>query len=296
MDNPDSGPRSGDPNAVANTGGIDVIRALTTQIKPPFMLPAIGTATFGALSASALHAPMAGAVHILCVSVALYVAHLRDERVDAYLRGEEEPSVPEGLLRVATILGTGLFVLALAGVWYLAGSLGAVLTLPLIGLSWLHAPYLDTNPVTVSTDYPAAIALVITWGYVVQTGRIEGPIVWAAAAISVTLIGATITLDRIDRQFDEGIDKRTVPVIVGDARAAGLSSLALCVGGSIVFAGVTVGVFSTVAVASGAIAFATALAAVRRSPDRPPGSRWSAHTRSSCCCFSRCVWETDVQY
>lgn len=226
-----------DREATDSRGQFVATRALATQVKPPFMAPAVGTALFGALLAPAVDAPLAGALHIGCIVFALYVAHLRDEYIDAHVRGEETPSVPPRLLRVATVATSAVFLLTLAGVLYLTDPLVAALTLPPFLFAIVHTPYLETNLVAGSLDYPIAIAFVIAGGYAAQTGRVPGWLMWLAGSFVFVLAGGGITLDRLDRAFDVGVNKRTVPVVLGDRAAARVSASLVAAGGGIVLAG-----------------------------------------------------------
>ncbi|MDS0295432.1 UbiA family prenyltransferase [Halogeometricum luteum] len=194
-------------------------RALATQVKPPFMAPAVGTSLFGALLASAV-SPAALCLHVVSVASALYVAHLRDEFVDAHVRGEEDPRVAASLLRPAIAVTVLLSLAACAALAVVAGPLAAAFALPPLLLGYVHASHLDERTVAGSLDYPVAIGLVLAGGHVAQTGRIPPWLAWPSLAFVALLTGANVSLDRLDRAFDRRVDKRTVPVVLGDARAA----------------------------------------------------------------------------
>ncbi|WP_435064388.1 UbiA family prenyltransferase [Halobaculum sp. EA56] len=247
---------------------VETARALATQIKPPFMLPAVAAAGFGALLAPSV-APLPAGLHGCCVALALYVAHLRDERVDAHVRGEEAPSVPARLLPAATVVAVLAFALSAAGLWVAgAGPLGVGLTLPPLALGLLHAPYLDTNPVAGSADYPVAIGFVIVGGYAVQTGSVPGWLVLVALPFVLVLAGATVALDRLDRDFDARIGKRTVPVVLGDARAAGASAALVACGGVSLLAFALLGSLPRTTAVAGIVPLAAAALSVRARPTR----------------------------
>ncbi|UIP01486.1 UbiA family prenyltransferase (plasmid) [Halobaculum sp. CBA1158] len=260
---------AGDPRGPAEPGSPagSPVRALATQVKPRFMAPAVATAAFGALLAPAVDPVVAG-LHVACAALAVYVAHLRDERVDAYVRGEEDPAVPPSALRAATVAASAGFLLSVVGLWALAGPLPAALTLPLWLLGLAHAPYLDTNPVTVSLDYPVAVGLTIVGGYVAQTGALPARVGWVAVAFVALLAGATITLDRLDRAFDAGIGKRTVPVVVGDAGAALLAAGLVAAAGAVTVAGVAAGALPRPVLPSAVVPFVAGIASARASPGR----------------------------
>lgn len=154
-----------------------MIGALASQVKPRFTAPAAAAAVFGALLAPRLDL-LIGAIHLLATILALYVAHLRDERLDAHVRGEEEPMVSDTLLQYAIPTASGLFLVAWGTLFVLSGTLPAVLTLVPWLLGLLHAPYLDANPVTTSLDYPVAVAAVIAGGYAAQTGEVSDWLLW----------------------------------------------------------------------------------------------------------------------
>jgi len=243
------------------------LRSLATQVKPRFMLPAVATAGFGTLLAPTVAPTVAGS-HVLCVALALYIAHLRDEYVDAHVRGEEEPSVTRRLLSAATVTAVVGFILSLGALWLLTDALAAALTLPLLAFALLHAPYLDTNPITVSADYPLAIGLVICGGYAAQTGMVPEWLIWVAGAFVLVLVGATVALDRLDRAFDATIDKLTVPVVLGDRRAALLSAGLVAAGGALVVIGVGAGTLPAPTLVAAVVPMLAAVASYRAPPRR----------------------------
>lgn len=256
-------------DGVEQSGIIDgaAVRALASQVKLQFTVPAVATGVFGALLAPAID-PVACTAHIASVALALYVAHLRDERADAHIRGEEAPSVPRPLLRWATLAASVAFLLTWAAVWLFAGLAAAVLAFVPWLLGFCHAPYLDTNPITVSLDYPVAVAFVVVGGYVTQTGRVPGWLLWIAGTFLLVLAGATISLDRLDRTFDRQIGKQTVPVIVGDDRAAGVAAVLEAAGGMFLIVGALAGPLPRVVIPAAVFPLLAAVASHRSSPAR----------------------------
>lgn len=209
-------------------------RGLAAAVQPTFMLPAVATAVAGGLLAPAVAVPTLAA-HAGAVAVALYTAHLVDEYVDAHVRGEEAATVPERATRYAVAASTAVFVALLAVLWLRDARAAVAATVPLWLLAVLHAPVLDTHPVSVTVDYPAGVALAAVGGYLAQTGRASPAVLAFAGSLAVLLSGLDVSVDRLDREFDATIEKRTVPVVLGDRRggqvAAALHALAAVVVG-----------------------------------------------------------------
>lgn len=243
------------------------LRALATQVKPPFMAPAVGTALFGALLAPAV-SPAALCLHLVCVASALYVAHLRDEFVDAHVRGEDDPHVAASLLRRATAATTLISLTACAALFVVASPLAAVLALLPLLLGYLHASHLDVRPVAGSLDYPVAVGLVLAGGYVAQTGRVPPWLAWPSLVFVALLTGANVSLDRLDRSFDRQVDKRTIPVVLGDARAAAVAAGLVALSGCLVLAAVASGVLPPVSATAAVFPFSAAVLCVRAPPER----------------------------
>ncbi|WP_435181125.1 UbiA family prenyltransferase [Halorussus sp. AFM4] len=198
-------------------------RGLLTQVKPTFMAPAVGTSVAGGLLAPRV-APWPAAGHALAVGAALYAAHLVDEYVDAHVRGEDEPSVPRGTLIRAVAATSVLFWVLVALLWTAGARAGALAAVPLWALAVAHAPALDRHPVPVTVDYPAGIALALVGGYLTQTGALPAGVLGVAAVLAVALSGVKVSVDRLDYDADRAVGKRTVPVLVGDRRAAVVSA------------------------------------------------------------------------
>lgn len=194
-------------------------------------MPVVGTSVFGALLAPHLDV-VAGVLHVFATGTAIYLAHLVDEYVDAHVRAEEPVSVPIARLRTAIAL-TGLATLGfVGGLWATGHPTAAIVTLPLPVLAALHAPFLDRHPVTGTLGYPLGIALVLVGGYLTQAKTVPPSILGLAPVFVAVLVGAKITIDRLDGDFDRTIGKRTVPVLLDERNAARMSAgcLAVAVG------------------------------------------------------------------
>ena len=264
-------------------------RALATQVKPTFMLPALAASVYGGLLAVAVASPagLTGAsvgpdppsgggfafaptaVHVLAVFLALYAAHVKDSLVDFYGRGEDQTlALTRGGCRLALVASGLGFLACLAALWVLAGAAGVLLALPLWLLGYLHAPWLDGHPVGTSADYAFGVALVVLGGYAVQTGRLDPVALGVAATFLPAVASGAILVDVGDVEADRRIGKRTVPVLVGVRRAgliAGglLGSAAVAVVG-LVGAGVLPPASVAAAAVLGAVALATSLVDVGR--------------------------------
>lgn len=211
---------------------------LRSQVKPTFMAPAVGMSAFGALLAPTL-APVLAVIHALAVGTALYTAHLVDEYVDAHVRGEDAPMLTERTARRA-IAVTSLGCLGLVGALaFLSRPAAAATAATLWLLAVLHAPILDRNTVAVTVDYPLGIALALTGGHLAQMGTLTSGVVGIAVLFVVVLAAVKISIDRLDVDFDRTIDKRTIPVVLGEHRATRLSA-GLFVGGGGLTAGLVV--------------------------------------------------------
>ena len=201
-------------------GGVGAAaRALASQIHPVFMLPPLAAAAFGAMFArGGTFVPMA--VHLGVVFCGLYTAHVKDGYVDFHHRGEDDdhPLTERGC-RLALAASTTGFGLGTAVIGALVGPVAALFCLPGWLLGFLHAPHLDTNPVTATVGYPAGIALALLGGYYVQARTLSVPVVAFAALFFVILAGIKVVDDATDYDYDRTIDKRTVAVVLGPARA-----------------------------------------------------------------------------
>lgn len=196
---------------------------LLSQVKPTFMAPAVGMSLFGGLLSPTL-SPALAVLHAATVGTALYVAHLVDEYVDAHVRGEDRPCVPKRTNRRAIVAASVLclclvWTLGVSGRWVAAAS-GILLWV----LAVLHAPVLDRNTVAVTVDYPVGIALALTGGYLTQRAVLPLGTLGTAGVFVAVLAAVKVSIDRLDVDFDRTVDKRTVPVVVGERRAAWASA------------------------------------------------------------------------
>ncbi len=207
------------------------LAALSSQIHPVFMLPPIAASWFGSMLAGEFSFPL-GALHMCAIFAAVYTAHVKDGYVDFYLRAEDDDHpLSEAGCKRALAGASAFFFVCLAGLWFLVDLPAALLTLPTWFIAYLHAPQLDTNPITTTTGYPAGIALAILGGFYVQTSSLE-PIALAFSLVFLVLLsGVKVIDDQQDYAYDTSIDKRTVAVVVGPERARtaayGLMVLAL---------------------------------------------------------------------
>lgn len=198
-------------------------RGLLTQVKPTFMAPAVTTSVAGGLLAPQF-APRPATGHALAVGIALYVAHLVDEYVDAHMRGEDDPSVPARTVRGAVLVTSIAFWVLVVQLWTSGLRAGAVTVVPLWLLALAHAPALDRHPLPVTVDYPCGIALSLVGGYLTQTDALASGVLAVAVTLAVGLSGVKVSVDRLDYDADRAVEKRTVPVLLGDRRATAVSA------------------------------------------------------------------------
>ena len=205
------------------TGARADLRALASQVHPVFMLPPLAASWFGAAVAGEFGLAV-GAIHMAAMFFAVYTAHIKDGYIDFYSRGEDDdhPLSARGckLALVGAAVGFATCTLALG---LLVGVGAAVITLPTWFIGYLHAPQLDTNPVTTTLGYPTGIALAILGGFYVQTTTLDGSVVGFALVFLVTLAGVKIIDDEQDYAYDRSIGKRTVSVTLGRTSARGLA-------------------------------------------------------------------------
>ena len=207
------------PIATDGRGLGAALRALASQIHPVFMLPPVAASLFGGLSGPGFSLPVA-TVHAIAVFCALYTAHVKDGYVDFYGRKEDDdhPLTASGC-RVAMALSTLGFAIATVAVGLLVDSWAALLTLPGWLIGFHHAPQLDTNPVTATAGYPAGIAFALLGGYYVQSRTLTATILTLATVFLIVLSGIKVVDDATDYEYDRSIQKRTVAVVLGPARA-----------------------------------------------------------------------------
>jgi len=241
-------------------------RALASQVHPVFMLPPLSASWFGAVVAGEFALGL-GTVHVLAVFFAVYTAHVKDGYVDFHVRGEDDdhPLTDRGC-RLALAGSTAGFAACLLALLVAVGPGAALLTLPTWIIGYLHAPQLDTNPVTTTLGYPTGIALAILGGFYVQRTALSGTVLGFALVFLVTLAGVKIIDDEQDFAYDRSIGKRTVSVSLGRDRARSLAVALLYAGQAGVLWGTIDGLFPPSAPAA-AVAFAVvALFALRGGP------------------------------
>lgn len=228
-----------------------VIAGLWRHVQPIFFVPGIAVSAVGAILAPETTITTA-TVHASAVALAVYVAHLTDGYVDYYVRGEDEYNLlSRGELRGATRVVSAAFGLCLLVLWHASGPVAVGVTAPLLAVGYLHAPHLDTNPITTTVDYPAGIALATVGGYAAQTGTVSLAVATFALVLFVLLSGIGILLDLVDYDHDRTIAKRTVPVAIGPGRAQSVSKWLVVTSSVLVFGASTLGVFPPVAVVIG---------------------------------------------
>ncbi|MFC4357635.1 UbiA family prenyltransferase [Halobium salinum] len=231
-------------NVARHGGGVGAaVRALASQVHPVFMLPPLAASAFGAVLAREFDPGLAG-LHVAVAFCALYTAHVKDGYVDFYVRGEDDdhPLTADGC-RLALVLSSTLFFLGLLVIGVLVGPVATLLTLPGWVIGFLHAPQMDTNPVTTTTGYPLGIAFALLGGFYVQTGTLT-PVVLAFAAVFVLILSGIIVIDDAkDYEYDRSIAKRTVAVVLGRERARTAAFLLMVTGLFVVLALAVAAVF-----------------------------------------------------
>jgi len=201
------------------TGAVADVRAYASQVHPVFMLPPIAAAWFGAALAREFTL-----LPVVVVSVgtfcAVYTAHVKDGYVDFHVRGEDDdhPLTPVGC-RVALAAAAVAFLASAVALWVLVGPVSALVLAPTWLIGYLHAPTLDTNPLGATLGYPVGIALVIVASHRAQTGAFGADAIAFAVVFSLVLTGVKVIDDLTDVDYDASIDKRTVGVLLGEARA-----------------------------------------------------------------------------
>lgn len=244
-------------------GVAPTVWAYLSQVHPVFMLPPLAASLFGALLANVVD-PLLASAHVVAMFAAVYTAHVKDGYVDYYVRGEDEdhPMTEFGCY-VGLVGSTALFAICCVLLGTYGSVVGVGLTIPTWFIAYLHAPQLDTNPVTATMGYPAGIALATLGGFAVQTGTIVRIPLGFALVFLVLLSGIKVIDDATDYDYDRSIEKRTVAVVVGPARAHtvayGLMALALIVVGGFV----AIALFPPTALVA-ALAFAPVAIVARR--------------------------------
>jgi lycopene cyclase domain-containing protein len=255
--------------AIAREGpGLAVgTRALASQVHPVFMLPPLATSAFGAVLAGSLDTTLL-VCHLLAVFFGLYTAHVKDGYVDFHRRGEDDdhPMTARGC-RLALAGSTLGFAVVLTAIVALTDPVAALLVAPGWLIGYLHAPQLDTNPVTATTGYPLGIALALLGGYYVQAGTLSPLVVALSGVFLLTLAGVKVVDDSKDYAYDRSIEKRTVAVVLGPARARSFAYLLMGVGMFAVLAMAVEGVLPPSAPLA-SVAFGLVAAVAYRAPPR----------------------------
>lgn len=206
------------------------LRALLSQVHPVFMLPPIAASWFGAAVAGEFGI-LVGGIHTGAMFFAVYTAHVKDGYVDFYKRGEDdEHPMTIGGCRLALVAAATGFSVCTLSLGFLVGIGGALVTLPTWFIGYLHAPQLDTNPLTTTLGYPTGIALAIIGGFYVQTTEITATVIGFALVFTFVLSGIKVIDDEQDYEYDRSIDKRTVSVMLGPRRARTLAFYLLAAG------------------------------------------------------------------
>jgi 4-hydroxybenzoate polyprenyltransferase len=243
-------------------GPVADLRALGSQVHPVFMLPPVATSLFGGLLAPAFSLSVA-AVHATATFFAVYTAHVKDGYVDFHVRDEDDDHPMTGAGCRLALWGAGLgFLACLALLWTLSGPGAAAVAAPMWAIGFLHAPRLDTDPVGATMGYPVGVGLCVVGGNYAQAGAVGATALSVAGVFVVLLAGVKVIDDASDYEYDRGIDKRTVAVALGRARARSLAYGLIATGLAMVVALVAVGPLPPGALAAAA-AFATVAALTR---------------------------------
>jgi lycopene cyclase domain-containing protein len=229
------------------------------------MLPPLAASGFGAVVADEF-ALTVGLVHMAAMFFAVYTAHVKDGYIDFHHRGEDDdhPMTVRGC-RLALAGATVGFAGCTLVLWQVVGTGAALVTVPTWFIGYLHAPQLDTNPVTTTLGYPTGIALAILGGYYVQTAALSETVVGFALVFLVTLAGVKIIDDEQDYDYDRSIDKRTVSVLLGRSPARTLAVSLMGLGLVGVLWGAVDGLFPPASPLA-ALAFGSIVAVAYRAP------------------------------
>ncbi len=242
------------------------IRALLSQVHPVFMLPPLAASWFGAAVAGAFAITL-GTLHMSAMFFAVYTAHVKDGYVDFYHRGEDEDHPLSKIGCRVALIGAALGFAActlLLGV--IVGPGAALITLPTWFIGYLHAPQLDTHPVTTTLGYPTGIAIAILGGFYVQAATLSPAAIGFALIFLVTLAGVKIIDDEQDYEYDRSIDKRTVSVLLGPRPARRLAGMLIGLGLVGVLWGTIGGIFPPSSPLAALAVVPIALIAIRSGP------------------------------
>lgn len=253
---------------VRGTGGrVATVEALWSQVHPVFMLPPLAASAFGAIQATNVSFVPAG-IHLSAIFFAVYTAHIKDGYVDFHVRGEDDdhPLTADGcqLALLGAGVGAGLSLLGLA---LTTNPLAVALTAPTWAIGYLHAPQLDTNPVTTTLGYPTGIGLAVLGGYVTQAGTLAAQPLTVAVVMIVLLAGVKIIDDAQDYDYDRSIAKRTVAVQVGMSEAHSLAFALMWLALAGVLGAAAVGLLPPTSVGAGLVFAGVAVIARRSGPE-----------------------------
>jgi len=243
------------------------LQALVSQVHPVFMLPPLAASAFGAVLAREAVGSLAF-VHLFVVFCGLYTAHVKDGYVDFHVRGEDDDHpLTAGGCRVALALATLGFAVGTTLLGLAVDVVAVALCLPGWLVGYLHAPQLDTNPVTATLGYPVGIGFALLGGHYVQSRTLSLTVVAFAVVFVVILAGIKVIDDATDYAYDRRIDKRTVAVVLGRRRARRVAYglMVAGLGGVVAFA--LAGVFPPSSVGAVVAFGAVAWVARRAGPD-----------------------------
>ncbi|WP_252698976.1 UbiA family prenyltransferase [Natronosalvus vescus] len=255
--------------ALARHGsGLEVTgRAYLSQVHPVFMLPPLAASLFGGILVGSLE-PVVASVHVLAMFAAVYTAHVKDGYVDFHVRGEDDdhPLTVAGC-RLGLVASTALFVACCLALFALVGWGAVAVTVPTWLIAYLHAPQLDMHPVTATAGYPAGIALSLLGGYYVQATALDVLPIGFALVFLTLLSGIKVIDDAKDYDYDRSIDKRTVAVVLGPARATTVAYGLMVTGLAVVGLLALTGTFPLGALLA-IVAFGVVALFARRAPPR----------------------------
>lgn len=179
---------------------------------------------------------------LLAVFFGLYTAHLMDTFVDVVHRGDRTPTDFPLLFRDSTgliadrhyppLIGVSA-ALTIASAAVPSAHAGILVAFPLmagLAIALTYAPLLDKSTLGVTLGYPTGVVCASAAGYGLAAGSLDLRFGALATALIWMLAGTKIRSDIIDRNEDEKIDKRTVPVLIGEGPALQLG-YALALGG-----------------------------------------------------------------
>lgn len=219
------------------------VQGAVTQVHPVFMLPPLAASWFGAFFARDISITF-GVLHMFAMFFAVYTAHVKDGFMDYYVRGED-PSHPLSALecRVLLIGSSGGFIVVTGILGMVVDSAVVLLVIPTWVIAYLHAPYLDTNPVSATLGYPLGIAFAILGGYYVQTGDVSIAIIGYALVLALVLMGVKIIDDEQDYEWDQSYGKQTMSVVLGKEAGRQAAAGLFLISGILVLWGTISGVF-----------------------------------------------------